>query len=113
METDFLDEVCSFPAAPHDDQVDVMSQALNYLREHDFPAFTYTGLLAYRHDPWARGSRETGVWGSCEAADRAEDMMGDATGFVTGGGADRMQMISQREIRAGGRWRSLARRRAW
>ena len=28
----FLEEVSTFPAAPHDDQVDAMSQALNYLR---------------------------------------------------------------------------------
>jgi len=30
---DFLDEVSSFPAAPHDDQVDAFTQALNYSRE--------------------------------------------------------------------------------
>ncbi len=29
---DFLDEASSFPAAPHDDQIDALSQALNYLR---------------------------------------------------------------------------------
>ncbi len=29
---DFLDEATSFPAAPHDDQVDAIAQALNYLR---------------------------------------------------------------------------------
>lgn len=29
---DFLEEASTFPAAPHDDQVDAMSQALNYLR---------------------------------------------------------------------------------
>ena len=28
----FLDEVCSFPAAPHDDWLDAFTQALNYLR---------------------------------------------------------------------------------
>jgi predicted phage terminase large subunit-like protein len=31
--SDFLEEVSSFPAAPHDDQVDALSQALAYLRE--------------------------------------------------------------------------------
>src|SRR5208337_3724572 len=30
--TDFLEEVSSFPAAPHDDMVDALSQALNYTR---------------------------------------------------------------------------------
>lgn len=29
---DFVDEATSFPAAPHDDQVDALTQALNYLR---------------------------------------------------------------------------------
>jgi hypothetical protein len=33
---DFMDEVCSFPAAPHDDIVDALSEAINYLeREND------------------------------------------------------------------------------
>ena len=30
---DFMDEVSSFPAAPHDDMVDALTQALNYVRE--------------------------------------------------------------------------------
>ncbi len=30
----FLDEMCGFPNAPHDDIVDSMTQALDYLREH-------------------------------------------------------------------------------
>jgi predicted phage terminase large subunit-like protein len=30
--SDFIDEACSFPAAPHDDQVDAVTQGLNYLR---------------------------------------------------------------------------------
>jgi hypothetical protein len=29
--TDFLDEATAFPASAHDDQVDALSQALNYL----------------------------------------------------------------------------------
>lgn len=34
---EFIEEVCSFPAAPHDDQVDAMSQALRHLmsRSHN------------------------------------------------------------------------------
>jgi predicted phage terminase large subunit-like protein len=31
---DFLDEVCAFDQGSHDDQVDSMTQALNYLRHH-------------------------------------------------------------------------------
>jgi predicted phage terminase large subunit-like protein len=34
---DFLDEVTSFPNALHDDMVDAMSQALNYLSQHAQP----------------------------------------------------------------------------
>ncbi len=30
---DFLDQVCGFPAAPHDDMVDAMTQALRYLTD--------------------------------------------------------------------------------
>jgi predicted phage terminase large subunit-like protein len=30
---DFMDEASAFPAAPHDDQVDALTQALNYVRE--------------------------------------------------------------------------------
>jgi hypothetical protein len=29
---DFIEELISFPAAPHDDQVDALTQALSYLR---------------------------------------------------------------------------------
>jgi predicted phage terminase large subunit-like protein len=41
---EFIDEVTSFPAAPHDDQVDAMTQALNYLRENQYEPYRYTGL---------------------------------------------------------------------
>jgi predicted phage terminase large subunit-like protein len=34
---DFLDEVGSFPAAPHDDQVDALAQALQYMRTNGSP----------------------------------------------------------------------------
>jgi hypothetical protein len=30
---DFLEEISSFPAAPHDDMVDALTQALNHVRE--------------------------------------------------------------------------------
>jgi len=33
---DFLDEVCTFPAAPHDDQVDALTMALNHQRESGY-----------------------------------------------------------------------------
>ena len=34
--SEFLDEVTSFPSAPHDDQTDAFTQALNYLRGSSF-----------------------------------------------------------------------------
>ena len=34
---DFIEELSSFPAAPHDDMVDACTQALNYLRETTRP----------------------------------------------------------------------------
>ena len=49
---DFLEEVSSFPAAPHDDMVDAVSQALNYVRESSSGIFEYVKDLAMRH---ARG----------------------------------------------------------
>jgi len=110
---DFLDEVCSFPAAPHDDQVDAMSQALNYLRENDYPPYRYEGLpRGYSHDPWARPASERGPWGNCEALDREEDSLPSPSSFVSGGSVQ-MRGLSASEIRAGSRWASLARRRAW
>ena len=38
---DFLDEVSSFPAAPHDDQVDAFTQALGYMRGSYFDSATF------------------------------------------------------------------------
>ncbi len=43
---DFLEEVSSFPSAPHDDCVDALSQALNYVRESSSGIFEYVKDLA-------------------------------------------------------------------
>jgi predicted phage terminase large subunit-like protein len=51
---DFLEEVSSFPAAPHDDMVDALSQALNYVRESHSGIFEYVRDLAMRT---ARGEK--------------------------------------------------------
>jgi len=37
---DFMDEMASFPSAPHDDQVDSVTQALNYMRGKPTHGFT-------------------------------------------------------------------------
>ncbi len=41
---DFLDEATSFPAAPHDDQVDAITQALNFLRGEGRGAYEFISL---------------------------------------------------------------------
>ncbi len=49
---DFLEEISSFPAAPHDDCVDALTQALNYVRE------SHSGIAEYTRDraeTYARG----------------------------------------------------------
>jgi predicted phage terminase large subunit-like protein len=54
---DFMDEVSSFPAAPHDDQVDALTQALNYSREaNPGGVFDFYREMAERE---ARGEPET------------------------------------------------------
>jgi predicted phage terminase large subunit-like protein len=53
---DFEAEISTFPAAAHDDQVDALSQALGYFREHPFdfsPQLVGTGVLrAGASLPW-------------------------------------------------------------
>jgi Terminase RNaseH-like domain len=45
---DFLEEVSSFPAAPHDDMVDALSQALNFVRESNSGIFDFYRESAMR-----------------------------------------------------------------
>ncbi len=105
---EFLDEVTSFPAAPHDDMVDAMTQALSYMRENQYEPFRYSGLprIEARSGLFARSSNQRGD--SCQAQDDADDARGDTTFFVH----DPAQM----RIAAGAnprRWGSLNRRKAW
>jgi len=55
---EFLDELSSFPAAPHDDQTDSLTQALNYIREDA----SYSNLRGYYQNELAiehyRANRE-------------------------------------------------------
>jgi predicted phage terminase large subunit-like protein len=71
---DFIDEMTSFPAAPHDDQVDAITQALNYLRG-DGPA-TYEFLPLPKFDKYSGAplgiDRRVGE-GKREAESRAAD----------------------------------------
>jgi len=106
---DFLDETTSFPAAPHDDMVDAMTQALNYLRENQYTPFRYTPL---RHDLVQSrfdARRPSGAWGSCDAQDAIDDAAGDSTFFVSG---QRSAPLSARDSDLR-RYGSLHRRKAW
>lgn len=46
--SDFEDEVLNFPAGAHDDQIDSMTQALNYFRESHKAVINETNLFALR-----------------------------------------------------------------
>jgi predicted phage terminase large subunit-like protein len=104
---DFLDEVTSFPAAPHDDQVDAMTQALGYMREHQYEPYRYSGLprLEPRTGIFARSS--SAFRDTCEEMDRLEDAQGGATYFVTGQHFQRGLEFDRR------RWGGLGRRKCW
>jgi predicted phage terminase large subunit-like protein len=89
---DFLDEISSFPAAPHDDQVDALAQALQYMRsngslsadDHAFQARAAEQLHAAFESRHA-GSKLAGLdgppadtnnrlYGTAKNAFRAEDL---------------------------------------
>ncbi len=52
--SDFMDEVSSFPAAPHDDQVDALTQALNHLRG-SYHKIEWTPIPMRRELSWGGG----------------------------------------------------------
>ena len=55
---DFMDEANGFPAAPHDDIIDALSQALSYLRRADpiesYRAALRAAVLGERDRKWGR-----------------------------------------------------------
>jgi hypothetical protein len=110
---EFLDEVTSFPAAPHDDQVDAMSQALGYLRENQYEPYRYSGLPYYDR-PWRGSTQEQRGRDTCTEDHLRDDMLEGRRGgtFITGG-AEQMRAISALGGRDRVRWPSLNRRRAW
>jgi predicted phage terminase large subunit-like protein len=75
--TDFLDEMTSFPSAPHDDQVDAASQALAYLKEHCYQRPIL--ITARGTTPWSPfGRRDTNdpsyrLYAKGEEVDALED----------------------------------------
>lgn len=64
---DFLDELSSFPSAPHDDCVDALSQALNYARTTEPAMFVYYRTLLKRQ---SNGEPEVRVEESNRLTDR-------------------------------------------
>ena len=71
---DFLEELCSFPAAPHDDQVDALTQALNYLRGSQVE-YSWTPIPSLRSlggSPIGDSSRELGGSERARREDAAE-----------------------------------------
>lgn len=56
---DFLDEFRSFPSAPHDDQVDSLTQALSYLRTSGRGSITVPGSNGRGRGSWQRSRNVT------------------------------------------------------
>jgi predicted phage terminase large subunit-like protein len=109
---DFLDEVTSFPAAPHDDQVDALSQALNYMRESPYEPYRYSGLPHYEHDPWSRQSVSGyTVKDGCAAQDMRDDAQGDPAFFIHS--PDQMRTLGSSRDFARTRWGRLGKRSTW
>jgi predicted phage terminase large subunit-like protein len=77
---DFLDEVTSFPAAPHDDMVDALTQGLGYLRGKGYQPVEYFGAAEFRSLPPAPWRRDTSNLGKQQKIDLAEDAA-SARGF--------------------------------
>jgi predicted phage terminase large subunit-like protein len=75
---DFIDEATSFPAAPHDDQVDAITQALNYLRGEGRGEYAFYPLPR----PGAATSFGNNLLGKRERESRAADMAEDQARFA-------------------------------
>jgi len=69
---DFVDEATSFPAAPHDDQVDAITQALNYLRGEGRGEYAFTRVPFDKYAP-AAPYVARGELGKQERLDMIED----------------------------------------
>jgi hypothetical protein len=93
---------------PVNDQVDALSQALNYMRSEPYAPFRYSGLPRYDRATWGSGQRGPD---SCAEADALEDLTGGPSTFIHS--ADQMRAISAVGGRDRVRWPSLSRRRAW
>jgi len=79
---DFIDEIISFPAAPHDDQVDALTQALSYLRGSYFDSAEWQQVGAMQLAYHAARRRGAPAYG--EMVMNARDMEDIEDGTVNG-----------------------------
>jgi predicted phage terminase large subunit-like protein len=70
---DFLEELTSFPAAPHDDQTDAFCQALSYLRGNHIWRSSDGGYVSVQRSVWAPSRRPMSV----AEQDRLDDSQAD------------------------------------
>jgi len=75
---DFMEEVSVFPAAPHDDQVDALSQALNYLRGEPSLTSADRGFMQHAQEHFHRAAQRFGgssdrLWANGQDICDAED----------------------------------------
>ena len=61
---DFIDELTSFPVAPHDDQVDALTQALNWMRGSYFDSADWQRTERMQAEYFARRRRGAPAYGS-------------------------------------------------
>jgi predicted phage terminase large subunit-like protein len=67
---DFLAEIIAFPAAPHDDQVDALTMALNYLREN---RWSQPLMMVAPSTSWLQQRDPVAYRDGCAEADAIED----------------------------------------
>ncbi len=61
---DFIDELTSFPVAPHDDQVDALTQALNWMRGSYFDSADWQRTERMQAEYFAHRRRGASAYGS-------------------------------------------------
>lgn len=96
----FLDEVTSFPSAPHDDQVDAFTQALNWMRGSYFDSDTWQKV---GNEQLARSAQRRRIadYSAGTMENNVNDMLAREDGVSTVGGA-RYTMPARSTRRWGG-----------
>jgi hypothetical protein len=76
---DFIEEVISFPSAPHDDQVDAFTQALSYMRGSYFDSATFQEACRQQEAYHVARRRGAPAYGSMIMNSRDLEEMEDGT----------------------------------